>query len=321
MSELISVIIPVYNVEKYLDRCMDTVINQTYQQLEIILVDDGSTDSSPEKCNQWKQKDSRIIVIHKDNGGLSSARNAGLEIATGRYVLFIDSDDCVNIHICQKLHQMISESGADIAIGSPYKFSDTPPSDTVTKQFSAVDKQYALEQIATDYKWVVAWGKLYKRELFDDISFSIGKLHEDEFIIHELYYKSTKIAYTDDLLYYYFFNTGGITGQKFNIRRMDVFEALNNRLLFYQKHNEKNLYNLTIVEIIQMMTNYSKLMKDYGDKTLLTKMRADCRQLIKSHRKVCHISIWDYPKVYTFAYPASIIVAVPIRVLKKLHKK
>lgn len=103
MNELISIVIPVYNVEKYIDKCLETIVKQTYQHLEIILVDDGSTDLSGEKCDLWKKKDSRIIVIHKENGGLSSARNAGINIATGDYISFIDSDDFIDLTMIEKL--------------------------------------------------------------------------------------------------------------------------------------------------------------------------------------------------------------------------
>lgn len=105
MNELISLIIPVFNVEKYLDKCVETIVNQTYSNLEIILVDDGSTDSSGEKCDYWKKKDNRIIVIHKKNGGLSSARNAGIEIATGKYISFIDSDDFIDLKMIEILRK------------------------------------------------------------------------------------------------------------------------------------------------------------------------------------------------------------------------
>lgn len=318
MSIRISIIIPVYNVEKYIDRCMHSVTNQTFKDIEIILVDDGSTDTSSEKCDYWATKDNRVLVIHKTNGGLSSARNAGLEKATGEYILFIDSDDCVNYDICYKLYDMITKNDADIAIGSPCKFADIIPESKISDECMIVDKYFALEKASIDYKWVVAWGKLYKREIINTIRFPEGKLHEDEFIIHELYYKAQKIAFTNDSLYFYFYNTNGITGAKFSIRRMDVFEALNNRLEFYKKREEDLLYKLTVLETLKMMVNYSKLTKNYHDKSVPKQLKQDCKQLFQNHKQDCNITLWKFPQIYAYIYPASTPITIIVRVLKKI---
>lgn len=317
MSECISVIIPVYNVEKFLDRCMESVVNQTYKNIEIILVDDGSTDSSGTKCDEWEKKDSRVIVIHKENSGLSGARNSGLERASGKYVLFIDSDDCVNKDICHKLHGMLTENEADIAIGSPCKFSEKVPEDGSSEDCRVVDGKFALEQISREYKWVVAWGKLYKREIIGDMRFPEGKLHEDEFVIHELYYKCNKVAYTDDVLYYYFYNEDSITGKKFSARRMDVFEALRNRLAFYEQRNEEKLFRITIIEMIEMMVSYAKLMDKRDDKDVLEKMKKDCKSLFLKYKRAYGITLWKYPKVYAFVYPALTWLTWIVRGIKK----
>lgn len=318
MSGLISVIIPVYNVEDYLDRCLESVVHQTYEEIEIILVDDGSTDSSSLKCDEWGKKDARIKVIHKENEGLSEARNEGIESSKGEFLLFVDSDDCIHRNMCYKLYEMLVKNEADVAVGNVVRFTGQPIEAEISEQCMAVDKYYALEKIATDYIWCVAWGKLYRRELFSGLRYPKGKLHEDEFLIHQVYYRCEKIIYTEEVLYYYYNNPQGIMNGAFTVNRFDIFEALQERILFYKEREENDLYRLTVVELLLTMVRYVAELKACHQREYALQIRESCREILKEHKAGCGITMWKYPKVYACAHPLWAPVTWGIRVIRKM---
>lgn len=203
---LITVIVPIYKVELYIKDCIDSILNQTYGNLEIILVDDGSPDSCGRICDQYAIEDDRIQVIHKNNGGLSSARNAGLDIATGHYIAFIDSDDIIHPQYFEILHGFIND--ADYIFCDLYEFQNkkditiTPISDPRVEELSST--KMLNELMSFHYpNSIIACNKLYKSELWKQIRYPIGKIHEDEFIIHELLDKSEFIKFIDLKIYYY----------------------------------------------------------------------------------------------------------------------
>lgn len=190
MSAKISVIVPVYKVEPYLSRCLDSIINQTYRNLEIILVDDGSPDHCGEICDEYARQDSRIRVIHKSNGGLSDARNHGIDVATGDYIAFVDSDDYVTTDMYEKMLARLEFDNSDMVVCNYYRFDEgsVPPEygyinlpDRVLSKDEAFD--FYL-QIGGDY--VSAWNKLYKRGIFADLRYPTGKIYEDTFVICEV---------------------------------------------------------------------------------------------------------------------------------------
>ena len=208
MRYLISVIIPVYNVERYLKRCIDSVIKQTYSNLEIILVDDGSLDSSSSICDDYRLADERVKVVHKENGGLSEARNIGLDIAQGDFILFLDSDDYIAESMCKDLLEIAIRDHADIVISNfYYHFGDEK---RLNKNISLSDKSvYSGCEVMKRYfllvpiDLTVVWNKLYKRDIFSDIRFPQYRYHEDNFVIYKVYDKSSVISYTSKPLYFY----------------------------------------------------------------------------------------------------------------------
>lgn len=242
--DLISIIIPIYNVELYLKRCVDSVLNQTYKNLEVILVDDGSPDKCGCICDEYAKNDMRIKVIHKKNGGLSDARNAGLSIASGRYVAFVDSDDYIDANMYDKLYEAIKKANADMAIcnfryvneNGVERFNNTelPIKDEILSGMRILSENMFGSKPGY---WVVAWNKLYKRELFENIKYPVGKIHEDEFIIHKLFFKCNKIVGTSKILYNYVQRENSITNRKYNISRLDYIEALLDRVNFYIEKN------------------------------------------------------------------------------------
>lgn len=228
MNELISVIIPVYNVEKYVKRCLDCIIAQTYRDFEAILVDDGSTDSSGKICDEYALKDSRFKVIHKKNGGLSDARNEGIKYSSGEYIAFADSDDMVSPDFLLRLYTAAKATGADMTICKEIMFSNEAELPAPTTPSEAVVITYA-DYIRDVYKhhptYIPTWNKLYKRKIFDGVLFPVGRLHEDSYTTPICAEKSEKIAVISDVLYYYYRNADGIIHSKLSVRRLDDLDA------------------------------------------------------------------------------------------------
>ena len=221
MTEKITVIVPVYNVENYLNKCLDSLINQTYKNLEIIVINDGSTDNSGEICQEYAQKDNRIIYVEQENGGLSDARNAGLERMTGSYVTFVDSDDWVEPNYVEVLHNKLIGYQADIAIGNYYSYNEDEAMyyfhvnsesyyEKLYDNISIFENLYDAKQMKS-FSLISAWGKLYKAELFDYIRFDKGKLGEDGYINQKLYLLVQKVIYINQGLYAYRQRSGSIT--------------------------------------------------------------------------------------------------------------
>lgn len=243
MSDLISVVVPIYKVEKYLLRCIDSIINQTYNNLEIILVDDGSPDNCPLICDDYAKKDSRITVIHKKNGGLSDARNAGMEVATGKYISFIDSDDYISLDFFKTLYNTMQSEKSDIVECSVVKFYEDNHFDDFCDN-GIINSYNTLEGLSgliseNPFKQHV-WNKLYKSSLIFDIPFAVGKLNEDEFWTYQIFGRAKKITRINKSMYYYFQRKGSIMGTSYSLRRLDALEGKMNR----QEYIEKNFPEL-----------------------------------------------------------------------------
>ena len=213
MTEKITVIVPVYNVENYLNKCLDSIIKQTYKNLEIIVVNDGSTDNSGTICREYAQKDDRIVYIEKENGGISDVRNAGLDRMTGTYVTFVDSDDWVELDYVETLYKKIIEYQADIVVGNYYSFNESEGMfyfhilgdsyyEKVYDNISIFENLYESQEMK-NFALISAWGKLYKARLFEQLRFDVGKLGEDGYLNQKIYLLAEKIAYIHKGIYSY----------------------------------------------------------------------------------------------------------------------
>lgn len=227
MEGLISVIIPVYKVEKFLDKCIKSVVEQLYTNLEIILVDDGSPDKCPIMCDMWAERDKRIKVIHKSNGGLSDARNAGIQIAEGDYISFVDSDDWIAPNMYQIMIDTIQKENADIcACGIMVSYSDSEGEKPLNLPSIIGDSEKILELIYNDTQYPVAtWNKLYRRKCWKNLRFPVGKICEDAFTTYLLVANAKKIVQISEPLYYYRIRSNSIMTADFNHKRMDEEEA------------------------------------------------------------------------------------------------
>lgn len=221
-TSLITVIVPVYNVEEYIHRCVDSVIKQTYQNLEIILVDDGSTDGSGEICDSYAKQDSRIVVIHKENGGLSDARNAALDIAKGEYITLVDSDDYLAKEYVEYMLHLLGQHEADIAACELKKvYSDTDELDDCQESIEILSGVAALENLLYQRKVApCAVCKLYKRDIFDGIRYPKGMHYEDLATIYKVLGKCEKFVIGKKQKYYYYQRSNSIMNDNFNEKKM-----------------------------------------------------------------------------------------------------
>lgn len=224
MSDTVSIIVPVYNVEKYLNECLNSLINQTHENIEIIAVDDGSTDGCPQILDEYALKDSRFKVVHKQNGGLSSARNCGVEVASGEYVMFVDSDDYLELSAVETLFKIAKETDADIIESE--LMSNVDMLGTGSGDAFLIEKEELLKQFFSEKGFTVtACGQMYRRKLFDEISFPSGRVFEDYATTYKLVYAAEKIAAVNKKTYYYRSNPCSITTVKFSSKRMEYFIA------------------------------------------------------------------------------------------------
>lgn len=246
-TSLISVIVPVYRVEKYLERCVKSILSQTYKNLEVILVDDGSPDQCPAICDACAEKDVRVKVIHQENKGLSGARNAGIDAASGEYLAFVDSDDYVSPHFIEELYQLLQDTGC--AIGQ-CRFSYVKGDGLVEEGDSAfciyrgeslMEQLYGPEEKATCF--VVAWNKLYRAELFKEtgIRYPEGRIHEDEATTYRLFHEAKKLAFLDRALYGYYTENGGSITSVFSAKRLQWLTAHEERIAFFKKNGYEKL--------------------------------------------------------------------------------
>ena len=241
MDELISVIVPVYKVEKYLDRCVESIINQTYSNLEIILVDDGSPDHCPAMGDAWADKDRRIEVIHKKIGGLSDARNVELAVATGELIGFIDSDDWIEKSLFECLHQAMIETGADVAECATSYDAEDGKLLRIRKEALAplLERREALRRLVLeDGVYQTVWNKLYRCEIVNGIDFVVGKCNEDDFWTYKVFDKGKSLATVEAPLYHYLQRSTSIIGVGYNLRWLDGLEARFQRMEYLQKYDE-----------------------------------------------------------------------------------
>ena len=223
----ISIIVPVYKTERFLSECIGSILAQTFTDLELILVDDGSPDSCPALCDAAAEKDSRIRVIHKPNGGLSSARNAGLDAAAGNWIAFVDSDDAVTPDFCARLYRAVQDTGAQMAVCN-YRNVDEALV-PIREQYLHVRREVFSTKQALEHSallpYMVVWNKLYHKSIFEELRFVEGKLNEDTILISSAYERAGTIANIPDILYLYRRVKGSIMHSRVTLRNLDRAEA------------------------------------------------------------------------------------------------
>ena len=300
----ISVIVPVYKVEKFIHRCVDSILGQTFRDFELILVDDGSPDSCGEICEAYAAKDSRIHVIHQQNGGLSAARNTGIDWVMAEshshWLAFVDSDDWVHPEFLQQLYRAAEQTRCKISVCGFYRTEGDPlpEGEDFTIQEMSADDYYCGS--VHDGVTAVAWNKLYHRSLFKKLRYPIGKLHEDEFTTYKAIYQAGKIGVTPARLYAYYQNPEGIMRSDWNPRRMHVLEAFEEQIAFAQANGKDRFLKKTVMSyIFSIHDHLEKAIKVYR-KELRQKMRV----ALKLGRECgCFPRNWQNSWAYEDAYP------------------
>lgn len=303
----ISIIIPVYCVEKYIHRCIDSILAQTFTDFELILVDDGSPDNCGKICDEYAEKDDRIHVIHKENGGLSGARNAGIdwsfEHSNSEWITFIDSDDWIHPKYLEAMYIAVNETGCDISICAYEETEGKIPAVDNSKLIADVvdTESFFCEH---NVNAVIACGKLYKKKLFQETRYPVGKLHEDEFTTYKLLFKYVTLAYINQPLYFYFQNADSITNSEWNPKRLDALEAYNEQLAFFEAEHYMKAYKKVL---FCMAYKYFDTLKNISDNpAYVYYMRVLRKKLcthLRKYKKKADFSIKTTPLLYECAYP------------------
>ncbi len=284
-NELISIIVPIYNVEKYLVKCIDSIISQNYTNIEIILVNDGSSDDSGIICDEYARKDNRIRVIHKINSGISDARNVAIDKALGEYYTFIDSDDYVDVEYISTLYKNLLDNHSDISIGGYDTFyGKTDKKQSFDNIVKVYDNRGALENMLYQKNiYTSAWGKLYNKRLFANIRYPSGKNCEDLGTTYKLIYAANKISTITNPIYHYYYRLNGLSKAQFNITRMDglVFaREILNSVESLGHGTRKAAINRLFMEAIYILVTIYKNRANYINEY------SECKNLIREYRQI-----------------------------------
>lgn len=306
---MISIIVPVYNEEKHIECCVKSVLQQTFKNWELILVDDGSTDESPEICDKFQEEYNQILVIHKENGGLSSARNCGIDNAKGKYLMFVDADDQIHPQICQIFFEIAERENADICMAKAIEdnvLGTWKYYKNYENSYKCIEKKEGrLKKIYTSdkHKYWVAWCKLYRKELFAEKRFELGKKYEDNGLIFELLYEANKIIDFEYQLYFYYKNPNGITKSNFSVGHLDIMWAYERQIDFFEKQGDDWMEREVICRYLNTCAQLYIKVKNapfvFGEKEIKDKL---CTSMSK-YEKRSHLLINEIPNVYKIVFP------------------
>ena len=305
----ISIIVPVYNVERYIRRCVGSILNQTYNDFDLILVDDGSPDNCGNICEEYAQQDDRIHVIHQQNGGLSAARNSGIDWALlnsdSQWLTFIDSDDWVLPEYLEQLHSAAESNDVKVSFCN---FARTTGDTVQAERSVSAPRVCSPAEIWHEQRIpsTVAWGKLYKKECFTDIRYPVGKTNEDEFTTYRILFSMSQVAFIDYPLYQYFINPDGIMQNKWNPHRMDGIEAFETQISFFRDNKYLTLYNDVLYLYRWTLVNYYQTINDGSqeNKRYRKEIKQKLRKLLS--KKYVMFPFSEYKETYTIAFPTII---------------
>lgn len=306
-DELISVIVPAYNVRNFIDDCVASIVKQTYKRLEVILVDDGSTDGTSEVCDAWCKKDARCYVVHKDNGGLSDARNVGIDKSHGNFLVFVDADDYIDKEYIEKLHNALSEDkDADISMCGFYTVYNNKMKKHIIDNAAALSGKMLLKKAFSNDTWgdvVVVWNKMYRRDTFKGLRFDNGRLHEDEFFTDKVLYRTKKVVLIRDVLYFYRKNADSITSQNSVKRIIDCIDAFLERINFFKANDEV----LFVLAVRQCFDAFLRLLatcreNENASKKVTSAIRKEYSRkqyfnFLTSKQKVKYMILWIFPGI------------------------
>lgn len=307
---VISVVVPVYKVEAYLDRCVKSILAQTFEDFELILVDDGSPDNCGRLCDEWAARDSRIRVIHQQNGGLSAARNAGIDWVFANshstWFTFIDSDDWVHPQMLQRLLDAATAQDVKISVCG---FGETTGENPVVASETLNAEPWEAKDFYTKFVMnaTVAWGKLYHRSCFETIRYPFGKIHEDEFVTYRILFENEKLAAIPAPLYAYYINPAGITRKAWNPKRLHAWEAYEEQIVFFKERRDEEMVKFRLRSYLENALANLQTAEQSANAGELTaeieQIKKHIRSLIRRAWKQGCIDFWtDFDLLYEY-YP------------------
>ncbi len=303
----ISVIIPVYNVEKYLDRCLTSLINQTFTDFEVLLVDDGSTDGSGVICDAWAEKDSRFRVFHQENAGQAVARNRMLDVADGEYIAFLDSDDYIHPQMYEILMKNVAETGAKISIGGYCSVADyqQPENVFVGKVTRWKGKEFLKHCLldSVDKKCWVLWDKIFHRSCFEHVRMPEGRIYEDNAVVYKMLYECDKIADCEAKLYYYYQNDQSTVNQKFKLKHLDWLKVLEEMIEYFRGKDDVLFDKVNGSYLFALADLHKKVLANFGKCPEEKELRSKLKKQYMSEKKKYELSIKSHPWVYDELYP------------------
>lgn len=304
----VSIVVPVYKVEEYLKRCVDSILNQTFTDYELILVDDGSPDNCPKICDELAEKHSQIYVIHQKNGGLSAARNSGIEWALknseSEWITFIDSDDWIHPQYLESMLNANLRNNTQVCMGQfcfteKYTLSTEKNPDNNIK---CVRTEDAFTDETLDPNSACA--RLYKKSLFREIRYPVGKLHEDRFTTYKVLFEFEQVSVVLYPLYYYFVNDEGIVRSSWSPRKLDNVEACENQLDFFKKIKNDEMYKYILGDYIHLILFNLRAIKGKSEfSSYENRLRKKLKKTLKAHKKLLNLSFSKDFNTYKYAYP------------------
>lgn len=325
---MITIVVPVYKVEEYIERCVDSILKQSYEDFELLLVDDGSPDNCGIICDKYAEKDNRIFVIHKKNAGLSAARNTGInwfyEQGRSDYITFADSDDWLHPDYLKILLDGMTKNNVDISVCNYTRVTDIIPHET----FNNVEYEITTpEDFLVNHSWQYnyAWGKLYHKSVFCDVRYPVGKNFEDTFTTYKVLHKCEKVAYTNLPLYYYLRNEKGISRSPWNTSELVIFDAMQEQLSFYKERGLQKAYDKEFelfvhhhaYQIVRIKENKKDLKKN---KQKLKEIKNELKSYLKNNKDKFNVHNMTYS--YEAAYPFTMkLYALASKLKAKLLRK
>lgn len=323
----ISIIVPVYKVEAYIHRCVDSILEQTFRDFELILVDDGSPDHCGVICDEYACRDNRVHVVHTPNGGAANARNIGLDWvfsnSNSQWISFVDSDDWVHPAFLEKMIELVRMYDTDIVVCN---YLDTTGEVVADEEVEWGIAQRTVEEfyLSNNMLFTVPWGKLYRRNCFEGIRYPTDKYAEDEFTTYKILFKKPTIFVISNPLYYYFFNPNGLSKAKWMVKHLDALEALKEQSNYFKEYGFEKAYQWISVwyatSIIQQSKNVEQSELPQTEKN----------KYIRYLRRCLRKAVWDYGEIYLKQDHSFYLEAYPIlkpiyqelkAIKKKLRKK
>lgn len=307
----ISVIVPVYKAEKYLDRCIESILAQTFTDFELILIDDGSPDDCPAMCDEWAKKDRRIKVLHQKNQGQAVARNNALDIAQGEYFAFVDSDDYIHPQMFEILMSNMDSANAKISVGCYINATDdngfANNSNIKNEEYSTWNGKNFLKHCIIDRiekkSWVL-WDKIFHRSCFDNVRMPVGRINEDNAVVYKILYETDVVVDCDIPLYAYYLNPESTVNKAFSKKNLDWLLVLEEMICFFKEKDDELLYNKICKSYLYALAElYQKVKKNLDEPEILRELKKKLKQQYRSEKVKYPITIETHPWVYDILFP------------------